>query len=335
MNDSIVGDARVATITVGTNELAWLRACFESIAQNSSGVTLRTYFIDNGSIDGSAALVRTYYPWVRVILSNNNLGFSRANNLGIRAALDDGAEFIFLVNPDTRMPPGLVASLVAFLRNHPEHGIVGPIQHEYGSQFHTPVTYNEWSRACLISGERHVFHMDGSYSPRCLRSPRFPLAVLDTLEHSYVQGAALMVRREVLDSIGFLDEIYHTYYEDVDLCRRARWAGWRVAVLMNLGIEHKGGGGGHSSYRRMMMRRNRIFFLLTAIDWRFADVVRLLFRWLRSDFSGRSFTLEQQPQPPLFAFLESARGLAWVALHSKVIFLRRRSFNKLLTHAGP
>src|SRR5690242_15865635 len=99
---------RVTTITVGTNERAWLENCLTSLlASDTDGIDLTVMYVDNASPDGSADYVEAEFPAVEVIRNPRNYGFARANNVGMSQALAAGADYVFLVNPDTRTPSGL------------------------------------------------------------------------------------------------------------------------------------------------------------------------------------------------------------------------------------
>ncbi|GIH68785.1 glycosyltransferase family 2 protein [Sphaerimonospora thailandensis] len=324
------GRVRVATVTVGTNERRWLEPCVSTLVDSACPeVELTVWYVDNASRDGSADFVRERFPQVRVIENACNEGFARANNIGMRAALADGADYLFLVNPDTRTPASLVADLVAFGEAWPEYGIFGPMQHRYAPHC-TRIAcgdWNDWSRTAVRWDEQHAFAGDWPDHP----SPAGPLErrAPDTLEHAYVQGAALVVRGEVLRRVGLFDEVFHTYYEETDLCRRARWAGWRVALCLTLGIEHQGGGGaGQGVYRRVQMRRNRYYYLLTDIDWSPLDAARLAARWLLKDLRGRSVGGRTTWWR---GWWETARAAGWLAARAGVIWTRRREYRRLRT----
>ena len=318
--------AKIAVITVGTNERQWLETCFASLSNSdTTGVDLEIHYIDNASGDGSADYIGERFPRVRVTRNWANLGFARANNIGIRQALDAGTDYVFLVNPDTRTPRNLVRDLVDFMEAHPHYGIVGPMQYDYSPTSEALGDYNEWSRIALLCGERHAFVADWPDHP----SPAGPLKgrAPATLEHAYIQGSAIFLRADVLRTIGIFDEVFHTYYEEVDLCRRARWAGWRVALLLDLGIQHKGGGGaGHGRYRRVQMRRNRYYYLLTDVDWPLSKALRLAGRWLRKDLRGKSVGGNTNPAQGL---LETCAALAWLCRRLPQIIDRRRRYRRL------
>ncbi|WP_327073913.1 glycosyltransferase family 2 protein [Kitasatospora purpeofusca] len=320
---------KVATITVGTNEARWLPACLSTLlASDTSDFDLTVWYVDNASTDGSTALVRDDFPTVRIIENDANLGFARANNVGMRAALTDGADYVFLVNPDTRTPADLVQQLTAFMEQWPTYGICGPMQYTYTEGDGDTVAldeHNEWSTHALKLGEVDGFVGDRPNRP----SPASPAhgRAPATLEHAYVQGSAFFVRATVLRTLGLFDRVFHTYYDETDLCRRARWANWRVALNLDLGIQHYGGGStGASTYRRVQMRRNRYYFLLTDITWTWPAILSLAGRWLRQDLAGRSVGGNTTP---VRGWAETAAAAWWLLGLAPTIARRRRAHRRL------
>lgn len=325
---------KVATITVGTNEARWLPACLSTLlASHTPDLDLTVWYVDNASTDGSTAMVRDDFPAVRIIENDANLGFARANNVGMRAALTAGADYVFLVNPDTRTPADLIHQLTAFMEQWPTYGICGPMQYTYADASGGAVSlgeHNDWSRLALKLGEADGFVGDRPNRP----SPAGPAhgRAPATLEHAYVQGAALFVRAEVLRSLGLFDRVFHTYYEETDLCRRARWAGWRVALNLDLGIQHYGGGGtGASTYKRVQMRRNRYYFLLTDITWTWPAILSLAGRWLRQDLAGHSVGGNTTP---VRGWAETAAAAWWLLRLAPTIARRRRAHRRLRAAGG-
>jgi GT2 family glycosyltransferase len=279
----------VAAIVLGTNECRWLDACLKSLTSvEAEGLDLTFYYVDNASRDGSREFVSSQYPQATVIHNQRNEGFAAGNNVGMRTALARGVDYVLIINPDTQSPPLMIRKLVSFMESHQQYGIVGPLQFEYGGDPAQLGDHNRWSKAALADGERSFWadELAVTEPPVHRLGPR----AQDTLEHSYIPGSCMFIRATTLRSVGTFDETYETYFEDVDLCRRARWAGWRVAVLLNVGVQHYCGGGstvaGQSQYRRVRIRRNRYYHLLTGIDWRISDALRVATRWLWQDLRG-------------------------------------------------
>jgi GT2 family glycosyltransferase len=318
--------AKIVAITVGYNNRRWLEECFTSLlASDMPGNSLDVIFVDNNSSDGSLELIRGKYPEVEVIHSPDNLGFSGANNIGMRIALERDADYVFLVNPDTRTPPDLVHGLTEFMESHPGYGVVGPMQFGYTVDGSSSAELNAWSVDALKAGEAHALFLDwpdhpSEAGPAEGRAP-------ETLEHAYVQGAAFFCRAEVLRSVGLFDPAYHSFYEETDLCRRTRWGGWRVALLLNLGIQHYGGGDSAASlYRRRHMLRNKYYFLVTDPGWRVRDVVRLSASWVISDLCRRGGAPAATRRA---AFGDVVCGMAWLTGHIPRMLARRRAHSLL------
>jgi GT2 family glycosyltransferase len=321
----------VAAIVVGTNERSWLPECLGTLcaAGVDQSVALRVYYVDNASSDGSVDYVRRHHPDVTIIANSANIGFAAANNVGIRAALAACADHVFLVNPDTSTLSGVIARLARFMREYPGYAIVGPMQWVYNLGEPVQAELNEWSKAAVADGEQHVLARDLP-SLRPHREPDTPRAP-GTLEFAYVQGAALYASSVALREIGLFDETYHTFYEEVDLCRRARLAGWRVALLSELGIGHRGGGGTAGSvYRRRQMMRNKYYFLATDVEIPLSASARICARWLARDILGKG--IGGHTTVPV-AITEVAEALRWLLGQAPAIAARRREYRTMLVAA--
>jgi len=190
----------------------------------SVGISYEVIVVDNCSRDGSADMVAAEFPQVRLIRSPRNGGFSFGNNLGLRQAR---GRYVMLLNPDTVVPPDGLATLVAFMDEHPEVGACGPrLVHPDGRldlacrrSFPTPTV----SFYRLI-GLSRLF-------PKSPRFARYNLTYLDEhqlTEVDAVVGAAMMVRKEVVERVGLLDEEFFMYGEDLDWCYRIKEAGYKV-----------------------------------------------------------------------------------------------------------
>lgn len=179
--------------------------------------------VDNAAGDGTGAMVRERFPWVKVIDRQGNVGFGAGNNLAFREAK---GEYVMLVNPDLTVFKGEFEKLLAFADAHPDIGLIGPkvlnpdrtLQRSF-HRFPTPLipVYRRTRLGRTSQGRRAV----DTY----LMLDADPDAVQDV---DGLFGAAILIRKPALDAIGHFDERFFMYFEDVDLCRRAWEAGWRV-----------------------------------------------------------------------------------------------------------
>jgi len=213
--------------------LRFLPECLGSVAEHSPNAAV--CFVDNASTDGSVEYVGRHHPNVRVIELEMNLGFVQATNLGLLAGLKAGADAFVLLNNDTRVSPEWLESLEAASAIEPELGIVGSWQDDFAG--------HASPRTKAILAAAGLDYCDQSFLPRLV-------------DADWVEGSCMWIRREVIDAVGFLDPLFApAYFEEVDFCRRARRAGWRVAMSTTSVIEHFGAGSSQSTPAR---RRQRI-----------------------------------------------------------------------------
>lgn len=317
---------RLSILIVNWNTREDLLGCLGSLRAAALAVAHEVIVVDNASADGSADAVAAGFPEVRLLRAPRNLGFAGGNNLAIAAA---AGEFLMLLNPDTLVRAGELEKLVAHLEAHPGVGIVAP-RLVYGdgsfqlsaTPFVTPAdVYFEFAR------------FPRALQPRAQREPRRlyafdPVApkAVDT-----VMGAAMAVRRAVVDQIGVLDEGYFMYGEEMDWCWRARAAGWEVHWLPTAVVTHLGGRAAArvpyamlahrfaSTFRFLRLRagaaaalRARAFLAVAAVQNAALTLVRALARRddpdttrhdlkgaltvLGTALRGRARPMEEQPQ---------------------------------------
>lgn len=230
----------LSIIIVTWNGRELLRTCLRTLVggeeagvrRQASGVsplTSEIIIVDNASTDGSAEMVRVEFGDVRLIVNAENLGFARANNIGIRASR---GRYVLLLNNDTLVPPGALAALVAFMDAHPEAGAVGPrLLRPDG----TPQPY-------AFGGDPTLgYLLRRGINRLILRCPLHDWATDTVQQVDWVSGACLMVRRAAIDQAGLLDENIFMYFEDNDWCLRIRQAGWKVYYDPQVAITHIGG----------------------------------------------------------------------------------------------
>ncbi|NNL67909.1 MAG: glycosyltransferase family 2 protein [Myxococcales bacterium] len=198
--------------------------------------------VDNDSGDGSAERLaeaieaKAWSSWARLVRSPRNGGFAFGNNVAIRPALagpGPAPRYLWILNPDTTPRPGAGAALHDFLETHPEVGIAGsrledPDGTQHHSRYRFPTVWSELD-ACLGFGP---------VSRLLARWHIAPPLVDETHPIDWVAGASMMVRREVFEEVGLLDESFFMYFEEVDLCRRARRAGWPCWYVRESRVAH-------------------------------------------------------------------------------------------------
>lgn len=219
----------LSIIIVSWNTVGLLDACLASIMAHPPCRQFQVTVVDNASTDGSVQMVRARYPDVKLIKNEENIGFARANNQGLRQA---AGRHVLLLNPDTEVRPEALETLARFLDEHEEVGAVGarilnPDGTLQPSCYPAPTLLNEWL---------HLFHLD--------RERREGMEAWDVTEAREVEvllGACMMVRREALDDVGFLDERFFMYSEEVDFCYRLQKAGWPLYWVPQAQVVHYGG----------------------------------------------------------------------------------------------
>ncbi len=228
---------RLSVIIVNWNTCQLLDRCLTTLsceldAQNLSGQS-EVFVIDNASHDGSSSMVESKYSQCHLIKNQENIGFARANNQALKLAQ---GQYVLLLNPDTEIYPGALGSLMNFLDNHPEAGVVAP----------------------------QLINTDGTIQPSCRAFPSFLGLLLELIGFSRIappgskarsykmldwghdderqvdqpQGACLLIRRELFNQIGLLDEGYFMLFEEVDWCYRAKQAGWQIWFTPQARILH-------------------------------------------------------------------------------------------------
>jgi len=192
--------------------------------------------VDNASTDGSVSAIHAQYPEVAVLSLPENRRFAGGNNAGIRHALDQGAEFIVLLNNDTTVDGTFLSRLMGAFHSHPNVGMVAPkiyYHDQPATLWYAGGHISFWTGTMRHIGIREQDH--GQYDVTC-----------DT---GYATGCCLLTSREVLDRIGLLDESYSMYTEDADWSVRAQRAGYRILYEPGAKVWHKlsVSAGGHLS----------------------------------------------------------------------------------------
>ncbi len=216
---------RVVCVILNTNRRQDTLECLGSIVSGTYA-GWSAIVLDNNSSDGSAAAVRGKFPPVEVIELAENLGYAGNNNVGIKAALARGADWVFVLNEDSVLAPDCVAELVEVGESDPRIGIVGPMVYHHDEP---GVIQSAGGR---IGPRWEALHLGQNEPDR--RQFR------DARPVDWVSGCGIMVRREVIEQVGPIDPRYFYYWEETEWCLRAGRAGWRIIHVPQARMWHKG-----------------------------------------------------------------------------------------------
>ncbi|MDO8589383.1 MAG: glycosyltransferase family 2 protein [Armatimonadota bacterium] len=239
---------RIAIVLVNWNGKEDTRECLESLRR----LTYPDYsliVVDNGSTDGSVAEIGSVFPEVCLIPAGENLGFTGGNNIGIKRALDTGADAVLLLNNDTVVSPDFLEPLALTLFGDPKIGAVNSKIYYYAQ----PDVI--WSAGGNINGrtgiasQRHVDEKDEGQADQ-------------QADVDYAVGCSIMVRRDAIEMAGLLDDDFFVYYEEAEWCRRMRALGYRIVYVPGSKVWHKVMASASSSERTLYYYcRNRLLYL--------------------------------------------------------------------------
>ena len=213
----------ISVVIVAWNAKHYLQLCLQSLADAPPRRTIEVLVVDNASADGTSEMVKAQFPWVKLIRSEENLGFSRGNNLAIRQCQ---GRYIALVNPDVIVFPGCLDALADFLDQNPTVGDVGPriLNPDRTLQSTCRRFPTLWNNFCMATGLATRFKASRFFAgEHMLYFPHDRTLPVDVLV-----GCFSMIKRQAFDEIGLLDDNLFMYGDDIDWCRRAWNAGWQV-----------------------------------------------------------------------------------------------------------
>ncbi|MEO6665399.1 MAG: glycosyltransferase family 2 protein [Nitrospiria bacterium] len=222
-------------------------ACVESL-RGLRYRNARVLIVDNGSTDDSVAVFARRFPDIRCLQTGSNLGFAEGNNVGMRVALADGADYVLLLNNDATIAPDALDRLVEAAESHPDVGIVGP-------------------KIYYVKDPRRIWFAGGTISPLGRLGHegwnRIDEGQWDApRETGYVTGCAFLVKRRVLEKVGLFAPEYFLLFEEADLCMRARAEGFRCWIEPRATVSHKVSasfGGSSPQYYYYFVRNHLLF----------------------------------------------------------------------------
>jgi GT2 family glycosyltransferase len=275
---------------------------------------LQIIVVDNESQDGTAKHLRNAFPNITVI-ENSNEGFAAGNNMGFDSAL---GKYLLVLNPDTEVRENTIASCVSYLESHADVGALGcRVVHPNGELDQTIFKFPTLSHIFFNIFVSHNI-MENS---RLFGDPRYSSLRRDEVhEVDVIAGCYMLVRREVIEQIGGMDERFFVYSEEVEWCRRIRDAGWKITYFPFADVLHHGGGStqGLSEWVAIEVAKGQLLYLRIsrgALTARIAASMMILRDALR---------LSAMALPSVFS--KAARKRAKVTL-GRFRFLVRSLFN--------
>jgi N-acetylglucosaminyl-diphospho-decaprenol L-rhamnosyltransferase len=243
-------------IIISYNSAIEIGACIDSLLSQQD-VNLDIIVVDNASADNSLEVLKGYQDKIKLIASPENLGFGRANNL---AASQSNSDFVFLFNPDARLPDEHALShLIAYLKAHEKVGLVAPKMLDESGQHETLPRYS-------YPGQKHA-SVDFSELPGKI---------------AWVIGACMLLPKAVYQDIDGFDEAFFLYGEDADLCLRVRKHGYRIDYLEDISVVHIGGASEkHAASYDKTMRKQKALHHFYGQHYSKQDATYLVLREMR------------------------------------------------------
>ncbi|MDP3888721.1 MAG: glycosyltransferase family 2 protein [bacterium] len=253
----------VFVVILNYNGKDFLLNCLDSVEKlKTDNFDLQVIVVDNASTDGSDKIVEQKYKDIKILRNKENLGFTEGNNVGIRYSLENGADYIFLLNPDTTVSSDLLVQLIKQAESDQMIGLVGPkIYFAPGYEFHKDRYKNEekgkviWYAGGIVDWDNVLASHHGVDEVDCGQYDKVS-------ETDFVSGCGMLIKKEVFEKIGLLDKKYFLYWEDNDFSQKAKRAGFKLcfapqAMMVHLNASSSGSGSPLQDY---FNTRNRLLF---------------------------------------------------------------------------
>jgi N-acetylglucosaminyl-diphospho-decaprenol L-rhamnosyltransferase len=269
----------LSIIIISYNVEALLAACLDSIlaspvainAPDGNKPVVEIIVVDSASHDNSVAMIRERYPQVKLFAYDENIGFVKGNNIGFEAAQ---GRYLFMLNPDTEVLGDAIPQMIAYLDTNPDVGIVG--SHTLNTNGSHQSTRRRFPTKAL------AFFESTWLQPFAPQSMLDNFTVADkpndsTYEVDWVQGSALMARREIYEQIGGLDTGFVMYSEELDWCKRAHDAGWKIVYMGTAYIKHHAGQSSEQvgAHKHIWFQQSKIRYFRKHHGVVFAAILRL------------------------------------------------------------
>ncbi len=236
----------LSIVIVSWNVRDLLTDCLEAIrsgpvtftigsSRSQGKLAIEVIVVDSASNDGTSSVLSTRFPWVKLIQHNENIGFSKGNNIGIAAS---EAAYVLLLNPDTKVLNDALPKMVGYMIEHPQVGMLGP--QLLNEDLSVQSSRRRFPTLCTALFESTWLQ---PYAPPKVLKNYYMFDIPDdaTARVDWVTGAAMLVRRQVIDEVGGFDESFFMYSEELDWQRRIKAAGWEIVYYPEAKIMHYGG----------------------------------------------------------------------------------------------
>lgn len=267
---------KVVTVVLSFNSRKYIEDCLRSLKGNEVVV------VDAGSTDGSSEFIAEKFPELKLIVVKENLGYAGGNNLGIKYALESGADLIWVVNPDIVVAPDALSEAMKAMTDNVAV-VASKVYFAAGFEFHKEkYKKNDLGKVIWYAGADNDW--DNVYAKHWGINEVDKGQFNKKKEIGYATGSSMLLRSEVLKKTGLIDEKYFMYYEENDLCQRIKKAGYKLIYAPQSIVRHKVGqaagiGSGLADY---YIARNRMLFGMRWAPWRsklalIRESVKLLF----------------------------------------------------------
>lgn len=253
---------KIAFIILNWNGVNDTLACLASINKiDKKPFVIEIIAVDNASTDDSVKRIKELFPKITVIENKSNLGFAAGNNIGIKYALKDLADFIFIVNNDTILDKNILKNLLQTQQKYNADILSPKIYFSPGREFYK----NRYSKSEL---GKVIWYAGGKIDWNNVKGFHNGVDEVDRgqfekeIEVDYATGAAMFVKREVFEKVGLFDEKYYLYYEDLDFCLRAKRIGAKImfSPASRLWHSNAGSSASGSALQDYYITRNRLLF---------------------------------------------------------------------------
>jgi len=255
---------KVIIIVLVYNGLKWLDECLKSVL-DSNYHNFEVVVIDNKSKDTSCEYVRNHYPSVKLIENQKNVGTAEGNNIGMRYALKNNADYVVLLNQDIIVDRNWLLEMIKIAEEHKDITILSPMQYDY-----------------------HGNELDANFRKLLKSTSYFDDFIKKQVQEFYkvneVIGASMLIKCDMLKKIGLYDRTYFIYFEDPELCRRAIYHGCQIVCIPASKVNHN-----HSMIEqdklsdriKFFIKRNRLIFLIKDPKHPFIHNLKYTFIWNR------------------------------------------------------